>query len=321
MKRLSTITLTLAAAAFFAACGAPAGNSPAANTSNANTNSNANAAAKPVAAAPTKDAIIALEKSGWDAWKNHDNKFWDGYLSDKAVGFSSKDGRQNKAAMIKAFEDAKSDVKSYSFSDENMTMLSPDVAVLTFKAQQDYTMDGKPGPKEVWSSSVYVREGDKWKAFLYVENPVVDPKAPPAKPAAPATAKKDEAKPADAKPDTLTDSLMAIETKGWEAWKTRDKAGVEGVMAKGFQYVSGLGVKNHDDAVKLWADQKCEALEYKFSDPMGISVTPDVSLVTYKADAKGTCDGKPVTPAVWVASFDTKEGDAWKNAFYTDVAR
>src|SRR5258708_38032991 len=124
-------------------------------------------------------------------------------------------------------------------------MLSPDVAVLTFKAEQDDTRDGKKGPSPVWASSVYVRDGDKWKSFLYVENLVVDPKAPPAKPAAPAAKPAAETKPAaDAKPDTLTDSLMAIETKGWEAWKTRDKTGVEGVMAKAFQYVSGLGVKN-----------------------------------------------------------------------------
>jgi len=318
MKRISTITLTLIAAALFAACGAPAGNSPAAN--NANANSNANAAAKPVAAAPTKDAIVALEKSGWEAWKNHDDKFWDAYMSDKAVGFG-KEGRQDKAAIIKSLTEAKIDVKSYSFSDENLTMLSPDVAVLAFKAAENCTVNGKPCPKEVWASSVYVREGDKWKSFFYVENPVVDPKAPP-KPAAPAAKPAAETKPAaDAKPDTLTDSLMAIETKGWEAWKTRDKAGVEGVMAKGFQYVSGLGVKNHDDAVKLWADQKCEGLDYKFSDSMGISVTPDVSLVTYSADVKGKCDGNPVPPALWVASFDIKEGDAWKNVFYTDVAR
>ncbi|MEP6788967.1 MAG: nuclear transport factor 2 family protein [Acidobacteriota bacterium] len=318
MKVFSTITLTLVAAALFAACGAPAGNAPAAN--NANTNSNANAAAKPVAAAPTKEALFTLEKSAWEAWKNHDDKFWATYMSDKFVGFG-QNGRVDKAGEIKLFTDTKVDVKSYSFSDENMTMLGNDVAVLTFKAAQDCVVNGKACPKEVWSSSVYVRDGDKWKEVMYAENPVVDPKAPPAKPAAPAAAKKDEAKPAEAKPDTLTETLMAIETKAWEAWKVRDKAGVEGVMTKAFQYVSGLGVKNRDDSIKLWADAKCEGLDYKFSEPMGVSIAPDVSLVTYKADVKGTCDGKPVTPAVWVASFDFKEGDAWKNAFYTDLPR
>ena len=52
-----------------------------------------------------------------------------------------------------------------------------------------------------------------------------------------------------------------------------------------------------------------------------VSLAPDVALVTYKADVKGTCDGRPVPPSVWVASFNQKEGDTWKNAFYTDVPR
>jgi hypothetical protein len=43
--------------------------------------------------------------------------------------------------------------------------------------------------------------------------------------------------------------------------------------------------------------------------------------VTYKADVKGKCDGKAVAPTLWVASFDIKEGDEWKNAFYTDINR
>ncbi|CAN5634072.1 hypothetical protein BH10ACI3_BH10ACI3_26270 [soil metagenome] len=317
MKRISLLTLTLAAAALFAACGAPADNKPAANNAAANSNSNANAS-KPVAAAPTKEALMALEKSAWEAWKTRDAKWNEENLSAKSVGFSMKDGRQDKAAMIKAFGETKCDVKSYSLSDDQMTMLGADVAVLTYKAAQDATCDGKKIPAAVWSSGVYVREGDKWKSVIYVENEVVDPKAAP-KPAA--AAKKEAAPAAETKSDAATEALMAIETKAWEAWKQRDKAGVEAVMSKGFFYMAGMGRLDRDGAVKLWAEAKCEGLDYKFSDPMGVSLTPDVSFVTYKADVKGKCDGKPVTPAVWVASFDIKEGDAWKNAFYTDVPR
>lgn len=315
MKRISLITLTFVAAAFFSACGGAADNKPEAKNAPA---ANANTAAKPVAAAPTKDALMAIEKAGWEAWKAKDTKWSQENMSEKAVGFSMKDGRQDKAAMMKTLAESKCEVKSYSFSDEQMSMLGNDVAVLTFKAQQDYTCDGKKGPANVWSSSVYVREGDKWKSLLYLENEVVDPKAAPK--AAPA-AKKDEAKPSESKPDAMTETLMAIETKAWEAWKQRDKAGVESVMAKDFFYMSGLGRLDRAGALKLWSESKCEGLDYKFAEPVSVSVTPDISLVTYKADAKGKCDGKPVTPAVWVASFDIKEGDAWKNAFYTDIAR
>lgn len=315
MKKITLFIMTAVAAITFAACGGY-GDKPATNNANANTNTNT---AKPTAAAPTKEALMALEKSAWEAWKNKDTKFWDGYLSDRMVGFG-RNGREDKAAAIKSLTEKPAEVKSYSLTDEQMTMLGADVAVLTFRASQDFTQsDGKPGPKDVWASSVFVREGDKWKNLMFVENPVVDPKAAPAKPAAakPAAA----ATPAAAKPDTLTDTLMAIETKGWEAWKKRDKVGIESVMAKEFMYFSGLGRKDRAGAIALWADSKCEGIDYKFSDPKGVSITPDVSLVTYKADVKGTCDGKRVPPSLWVASFDIKEGDVWKNAFYTDVNR
>lgn len=316
MRRIIYFFL-LAIAVAFSGCGSPAGNTPAnnANAANANTNN-----AKPVAAAPTKDALLALEKSGWDAWKNKDGKFFEDYLSTKYVGFGPN-GRTDKAAAIKSLVDAKCDVKGYSWSDEQMKMVGSDVAVLTFKAAQDYTCDGKKGPASTWSSSVYVREGDKWKNVLYVENPVVDPNAPPAKSGAPA--KKDDTvgKPADAKPDALTDAMMVVETKGWEAWKKRDVTGVQEVMGKEFMYVSGAGRKDKADAIKGWSEPKCEGLGYSLTEPMAVSLTPDVAFVTYKANVQGTCDGKPVDPSLWVASFDLKEGENWKNAFYTDVHR
>ena len=85
MKRISLITLTLIMAAFLAACGAPASNTPAANNANAgNTNT-----AKPVAAAPTKEALMTMERAGWEAWKNRDAKWTEENASDKYVGFGA----------------------------------------------------------------------------------------------------------------------------------------------------------------------------------------------------------------------------------------
>jgi hypothetical protein len=321
MKRISTILALCAAALWLAACGAPAANSGtnnAAPNTNANANANANAA-KTTSAAPTKDALMTTEKAGWEAWKNHDPKWFEDNYSTKAIGFG-KTGRQDKAAMIKSMTDAKCEVKSYSLSDDNMRMIGPDVAVLTFKGAQDGTCDGKKVPANVWATSVYVREGDKWKALMYVENPVVDPNAKPAAPPA-STAKKEEAKPAETKADALTDALMAVEKSAWDAWAARDAKAVEAVMAKDFQYVGPKGVMDRAASIKNWSETKCEGLAYTFHDPASVSLSPDVALVTYSADTKGKCDGTPLPSGFWVASFSQKEGDAWKNAFYTDVAK
>ena len=64
----------------------------AANTAPAETaqaNKATPAAAKPAAAAPTLEALMTLEKNSFEAWKTKDTKFWNTYLWDKFVGYSS----------------------------------------------------------------------------------------------------------------------------------------------------------------------------------------------------------------------------------------
>ncbi len=315
MKKISSLLLFLAAVITFAACGGTSDNKPA-NATNANAaNANAaNTAAKTAPAAPTKDALMAIEKQGWESWKNRDPKAYEEILSDKYVAFGLK-GRVDKAGAVKSFTEQKCEVKSYSFTDDQMTLIGSDVAVLTFKAAQDYVCDGKKGAPETWSASVYVRDGDKWKNAFYAETPVVDPKA------AAAPGKTGEAKAAESKPDALTDAMMVVEKEGWDGWVARDPKRVEGVMAKDFMYFSGTGRKDKAESMKGWSEPKCTGLGYTFVEPMGVQLSKDVALVTYKSNVKGSCDGKPLGSTIWVASFDIKEGDAWKNAFYMDLPR
>src|SRR6266576_2113916 len=75
------------------------GNAPA-NKANA-----ANAAEKTRRAAPTKDALVALEKSSYEAWKSKDAKFWDTFLSDKFVGYGSS-GKLDKTSATKEYTGA-----------------------------------------------------------------------------------------------------------------------------------------------------------------------------------------------------------------------
>ncbi len=307
MKTILKLALTASAAFVFAACGAPADNAPAANNSNAgDTNT-----AKPTAAAPTKDSLMTLEKDAWEAWKNRDAKWTEENSTEKYVSLGTT-GRMDKAAAVKSYTEQKCEIKNYSLSDDEMHMVGPDVAVLTFKGTQDYTCDGKKGPADVWSASVYVREGDKWKAAFYAETPVTDPKAPP-KPAAPA--KKDEAKKEEAKPDDSTDALLTVEKALWEAWKTKDSKGLEDVLGKDFFFYGGEGRRDRDAILKAWAtENKCEVKSYWLSDAQSVSLTSDVSMLTYKGGGDGTCEGQPITTD-WYVSIYTKEGDAWRQSF------
>ena len=68
MKTIATIVFFGLTALMLAACGAPA------------TNTNANAA-KPTAAAPTADALLAFEKQANEAYIKADSKFFEVALS------------------------------------------------------------------------------------------------------------------------------------------------------------------------------------------------------------------------------------------------
>ena len=83
MKRITLFILLAAASTFFAACGAPAANTGA---NNANTNTT-----KPVAAAPTADALMALDKQANEAYVKGNSKFFD-LLVNECRGRFHRDG-------------------------------------------------------------------------------------------------------------------------------------------------------------------------------------------------------------------------------------
>ena len=206
-------SLMLAAAVFCAACGAPAEIKSAnvANTANAN-------ASKPVSSAPTKEDLMALDKQANEAWKNHDTKFFDTFLDDKFSGYGMK-GRWDKAAALKDIAEHKCDVKGFTIDDTQMKVISPEVAVLTYKITTDGSCEGhKIEPAR--TSTVFVKRGDKWMGAYHSETTIVEPKAPGS------SDKKAEMKKED---DTAT---KADEAKTGSAEKPRDtKSGLEAKAA------------------------------------------------------------------------------------------
>src|SRR6266850_2582913 len=185
MKKTLRFILLAAASTFFAACGAPAANTAG---NNANTNANTNMG-KPVAAAPTADALMALDKQANEAYVKGDSKSFERMLSDKFVILGGDGQRMDKAATVKMIAGVKCDIKSMDLTEPAMSMIDADTYALSYKATWDGTCnapDGKPMkvPSPIRSASIWVRSGDKWQAVFHGENLIVDPKNPAA-PAAP----------------------------------------------------------------------------------------------------------------------------------------
>ena len=306
MTKFKYLVLTATAAFVFAAGVAPAGN--------AQSNAAKVAAANPAAAAPTKESLMALEKSSFEAWRNKDAKFWKTFLSDKFVGYGSE-GKLNKASATKEFTGADCEIKSFALFDDKMTLVGNDAALLTFKATVDGTCGGQKLPANSMAASVFVRDGANWKAAFYAEAPIVDPKATPAKPAdKKAAPKKDKAK--TAAPSTAPVALVAAEKAIWDAWRTHDAKKLADLTTKEISFINIFGTyfATKADALKDWTSEGCQVKSTSVTNAAATMLSPTVGILTFNGGADGTCFGQKVGP-VWGTSIYVKEGDGWKWTF------
>jgi hypothetical protein len=115
--------------------------------------------------------IIALEKSGWNAWKNKDVAWYKANATEEFFQVFG-DGILSKADVMKLTA-TECDVKSFSLADFKFVQLSADVAVLTYIATQDAVCGGKANTPKVRVSVNYVKRGGKWLEAFYMETPVI----------------------------------------------------------------------------------------------------------------------------------------------------
>jgi hypothetical protein len=333
MKNTLRFILLAAASTFFAACGGPPANT---EENNANTNTT-----NPVAAAPTADALMALDKQANEAYVKGNSKFFEGMLSDKFVILGGGQ-RMDKAATVKMIALIKCDIKSMDLTEPALSMIDSDTYALSYKVTWDGTCNGPDGtsmkvPSPIRSASVWVRNGDKWQAVFHGENLIVDLKNPPPPPAPEANKeepKKDvktaanssmasnTAAPAAAQskgtPDRNTDALVKVELALWEAWKEHDARKLDALMARDVSFVNIFGtyLGTKADAMKDWTGAGCQVKTVSVTDGFATALSPTVEMLTRKRTAEGTCGGQKVGgTAIWGVSIYVKEGDAWKFAF------
>lgn len=330
MKKISFFIILVAVSTLFAACGAPATNTGA-NNANSNTT-------KPLAKAPTVDALMALEKQANEAYVKGDSTFFERMLSDKFVILGGGQ-RMDKAATVKMIAGVKCDIKSMDLTDPAMSMIDADTYALSYKATWDGTCNGPDGrsvkvPSPIRSASIWVRNGDKWQAVFHGENLIINPKNPPkAAPAAPSKKEEpqkdektaansstasDTTAPAMTAPDANTDALVKVELALWEAWKEHDARKLDALMARDVSFVNIFGtyLATRADAMKDWTGAGCEVKSVSVTDGFATALSPTVEMLTRKGTADGTCGGQEVGGTdIWGVSIYVKEGDAWKFAF------
>jgi len=115
--------------------------------------------------------IIALEKAGWEAWKNKNAAWFQTNLAEDALQVNGG-GVLNKSQIVKV-SGTDCEVKSFSLDNFKFVMLNKDAALITFTGMQDGVCSGKTIPATVYSTSVYVKRDGKWLNALYTETPAV----------------------------------------------------------------------------------------------------------------------------------------------------
>jgi hypothetical protein len=280
------------------------------------------------AAAPTKDALVTLEKSAYEAWKSKDTKFWDAFLADKFVGYGSF-GKLDKASATKEYSGADCEIKSYALSNEQMKLLvrqagdaqtgDNQAALITYTVTIDGACGGQKVPANSAAASVFVREGGTWKAIFHAQAAVVDPKAQLAQPADEKEAPGREVNPSAS--DAGTDAMLAIEKNVWEAWRVHDGTRIERLTAKDISFINIFGTyfATKADALKDWTGTGCDVKSVSVTNATGTMLSPTAGILTFTGTADGMCYGAKVNSVIWGTSIYVKDGDAWKWTFGINV--
>lgn len=114
--------------------------------------------------------IVALEKRAFEAWKNKDRKFFEDHMSE-AGQYLDLNGVGGKAQYIKAIIENNCTVTTYSLDNTKVTMLSNDVALLTYRYAHDVVCGGNREASPLWASTLYVKRGGKWLIAFHQEIP------------------------------------------------------------------------------------------------------------------------------------------------------
>jgi ketosteroid isomerase-like protein len=116
------------------------------------------------------------------------------------------------------------------------------------------------------------------------------------------------------------DSLMALDTKAWDAFKAKDGTFFQNYLADNFVGFGDEGKREAKaEAVKGISEHKCEIASTNFSDQKVTMAGADAAVLSYKATVDGTCEGKKIPSPVMVATVFVRSGDTWKGAYHNEV--
>jgi hypothetical protein len=117
----------------------------------------------------TEKALESKEKAGWQAWKDHNTKAVEGFITDDSISIADGGVFKGKEQVLKSMTDPGCVVNGFSLSDFSYMWLDKDTVVMTYTASQDATCQGKKQSAKVLATSIWQKKGDKWLSPFHQE--------------------------------------------------------------------------------------------------------------------------------------------------------
>lgn len=115
--------------------------------------------------------IIALDISGWEAWKTNNVKWFQTNTAPEFMAINS--GVISTRADVIKYTPTGCEVKSYSLDDFKFVVLSENTVLLTYTAFQDAVCDGKKIPEKVRAAVTYIKRGGRWLEACFMDSPIL----------------------------------------------------------------------------------------------------------------------------------------------------
>lgn len=109
------------------------------------------------------------EQAGWQAWKDHNAKLAEPFITDDAVDIADGTVTKGKQPTLKMIADSGCAVNSFSLSDFSYMWLDKDTVVMMYTATQDATCGGKKQADKVLATSIWQKKGGKWLSPFHQE--------------------------------------------------------------------------------------------------------------------------------------------------------
>lgn len=118
----------------------------------------------------TKDEVIALETSYWDAMKAKDGSRTAGLSGESSLVTGARGVMSiSRDAMSKMTEEGDWSLKSYQFEDVEVSLPAPNVAIIAYTVRQTVTMKGKPQDFRAADCSTWIRDASGWRCHAHSE--------------------------------------------------------------------------------------------------------------------------------------------------------